>query len=144
MSFLDTLKKWEHSFTTWAATEWTKIYNEAPKVEHAADTALKYAIPAAGILVQELGTAPEAQKAVSVLTEAQKDMQAASGLIYDFGPNPSAGSILSGVQSNLTGILEDAHVKNTNTVGKITNVINAIAPIAEALAPVAVAAVTGA
>ncbi|HEX5426667.1 MAG TPA: hypothetical protein VFW94_24355 [Candidatus Acidoferrales bacterium] len=144
MAFFDTLKKWEHSFTTWAATEWSKIYNEAPKVEHAADTALKYAIPAAGIIVQALGNAPEAQKAVGILTEAQRDMQAASGLIYDFGANPSAGSILSGVQSNLASLLEDAHVKNTNTTGKITNIINAIAPIAEALAPAAIAAVAGA
>lgn len=140
MAFLDTLKKFEHSFTAWAATEWSKIYNEAPKVEHVADTALKYAIPAVGILVQQYGSAPEAQKAVSVLTEAQKDMQAASGLIYDFGATPSAGSILNGVQSNLTSILADAHVKNTNTVDKITNIINVIAPIAEALAPVVIAA----
>lgn len=144
MSFLDTLKKWDHSFTSWAATEWAKIYSDAPKIEHAADTALKYAIPATGIIVQELGTAPEAQKAVSILTEAQKDMQAASGLIYDFGPHPSAGSILGGVQSNLSGILQDAHVKSTGTVAKITNVINAIAPIAEALAPVAISAVAAA
>lgn len=140
MPFLDTLKKWKSSFTSWAATEWKKIYGEAPAIEHAADTAFKYAIPAAGIIVQQLGTGQEAQKAVSVLQEAQKDMQAASGLIYDFGPHPAAGAIVSGVQSNLTGLLEDAHVKSTNTVSKITNIINAIAPIAEALAPVAAAA----
>lgn len=140
MSFIDNLKKWEHSFTAWASAEWTKIYNEAPKIEHAADTALKYAIPATGLIVQQLGTAPEAAKAVSVLTEAQKDMQAASGLIYDFGANPSAGSILSGVQSNLSGLLQDAHVKDTSTIDRITKVIGAVAPIAEALAPAIVAA----
>jgi hypothetical protein len=134
--FLDTLKKFEHSFTSWAANEWKKIYGELPAVQSAADTAFKYAIPAAGIVAQELGTAPEAQKAVSVLQEAQKDMQAASGLLYDFGPHPSVGSVLNNVQLNLGDLLGDAHVKSTNTVDKITKIINAIAPIAEALAPV--------
>lgn len=121
------------SFTTWVKSEWTKVFNEAPKIEVLADTVLKYAVPALSIIVGAEAGAPAGALVASVGAEAQKDLSAVSGLIYDFGATPTAASIVSGVQSNLQGLLTAGHISNANSVANVTKVVSTLGDLASHL-----------
>ncbi len=121
------------SFTGWAQKEWTKIFNEAPKIEALADTVLKYAIPAVSIIVGAEAGAPAGAAVSAIGSEVQKDLTAASGLIYDFGATPTAASIVSAAQSNLGTLLTDGHVTNPTSVSNVTKVINTLGELVSAL-----------
>lgn len=123
----------EHSFVAFAEKEYTKLYNAAPKIEHIADVAFKYCLPAISLLVSAEAGAPAGAAVAAIGAEAQKDLLAASGLIYDFGPNPSAASLLSGVSTNLTSLLADGHVKSPASVAKVTNIVNNLSVLSTAI-----------
>ena len=122
------------SFTAWAKAEWTKVFNAAPKIEVLADTVLKYAIPAISIIVGVEAGAPAGAAVAAIGAEAQKDLTAVSGLIYDFGATPTAASIVSGVQSNLNSLLTAGHISNANSVSNVTKVIATLGDLATHLA----------
>lgn len=126
MTIFATLSKWEHTFTGWMAKEWKKVYAAEPEIQAIADTTFKYAIPALSIVAGSMGGAPAEALVTSVLTEAQRDLHAVSGLIFDFGPSPQVSSILGAVQSNLGGLLTDAHVTSTKSVDGVTKVMNTL------------------
>ncbi len=128
MSFLTTLK----GFGAWVAKEWTKVVNAAPKIETIADTVLSYAGPALQIVLGALDP-PAAAIVGSVIAEVQKDLHVASGLIFDFGANPQAATIIQGVESNLQDLLAAGHIKDTALQGKVTLIIDTIGSLAEAL-----------
>ena len=128
MSFLTALK----GFGAWVAKAWTKVYSEAPKIETVADTVLSYAAPALQIILGALDP-PAAAIVGPIIAEVQKDMHVASGLIYDFGANPQAATILSGVESSLQDLLTAGHIKDPALQGKVTLVINTIGSLATSL-----------
>ncbi len=130
----------EHSFVGFAEKEYMKLYNAAPKVEHIADVAFKYCLPAISLIVSAEFGAPAGAVVASVGAEAQKDLIAASGLLYDFGPNPSAGNMISGVSSNLAGLLADGHITNKDSVAKVTGVINNLSLLSTAISNTVAAA----
>jgi hypothetical protein len=139
MNILDKLKNAEHTFTAWVAKEYAKLYAEEPKIEAIADTVFKYAIPAVQIIVGAEAGQPAAAIVGAVATEAQADLHAASALIMDFGPTPTATSIVAGVQSNLNALLTDGHITNATSVANVTKVVNTLGALVSAL-PAAVAA----
>ena len=118
------------SFTSWCKTEWTKIFNAAPKIELLADTVLKYAVPAISIIVGAEAGAPAGAMVAQIGAEAQKDLTAVSGLIYDFGATPTAAAMVSGVQSNLNDLLSAGHITNANSVANVTKVVNTLGDLA--------------
>lgn len=128
------------NFKAWAESEWTKIFNAAPKIEQIADTVLKYAVPAISIIVGAEAGAPAGAVVASVGAEAQKDLLAASGLINDFGATPTAASIVTGVQSSLSDLLTAGHITNATSVGNVTKVVSTLGALATALAPAPAAA----
>jgi hypothetical protein len=132
----------EHTFAAWAEKELVKLHNEAPKIEAIADAVLSYAGPALQIVVTaELG-APSAAVVGKVITEAQTELLAASGLIADFGATPTATSVLTSVQNNLTGVLGFLTSPTSKTV--INKIVTEIATLLKVLPVVTsvVAAVT--
>lgn len=133
MTIFEKLKGFEHNVTNWIASTWAKVYNDAPKVEQVADTFFKYAIPAVGIALDATGNAEISMPAIAALSEAQKDLHAASALVYDFGANPQAKTIVNTVASNLSGILTDAHIKNPRSVAAVTNVVSGALALAALL-----------
>jgi len=132
MSILDKLK----GFGGWVAKEWAKVYSAAPKIEQVADTVFKYVVPALQIILTSL--APEDAAVVGpIFAEIQKDVSVASGIIFDFGATPTAGSLVSAIEKDLTDLLAAGHIKDQALVAKVQLVVNTVGSLASALAPAA-------
>ena len=121
------------SFTSWCKMEWTKVFNAAPKVEAIADTVLKYAVPAISIIVGAEAGQPAGALVAQIGAEAQKDLTAVSGLVYDFGATPTAASMVTGVQNNLQGLLTAGHITNVASVANVTKVVSTLNDLASHL-----------
>lgn len=126
MSLFSALSNAAHSFAAFAEKEWTKLYNETPKLEQIAATTLKYVGPALQMVVSaELG-APAGAVVAGVIKEAQSSLIAAGSLIYDFGANPTVSSIFTGVNTDLSGLLTAGHITSPTSVSAVNRVIKEI------------------
>lgn len=133
MSIFSSIVNAEHTFAAWAEKELALLYKDAPKIEAVADTVLKYAGSALQIIVTaEAGNAAGAVVG-SVVSQAQSDLTVASGLISDFGATPTAASLVSSVQSNLSGLLTASHITNSTSVSNVTKVVSSLGALATAL-----------
>ena len=119
-----------HTFTSWAEKELQKIEGEAPTIERVASTVLTYVGPALQTIVSVEAGAPAGAIVGKVVAQAQSDLTAAGSLIYDFGANPSAGSIISGVSTNLSALLTAGHVTNSTSIATVTKVVSELGAIA--------------
>jgi hypothetical protein len=128
MSFLTVLK----GFGGWFARTWQKVVGEAPAIEKVADAVLGYSVPAIQIILGVLAP-EEAPIVVPILTEVQKDLHIASGLIFDFGATPTASSMISAIEKDLTDLLSAGHIKDTALVAKIQLIVNTIGSLGTAL-----------
>lgn len=133
MSFFSGIASAEHTFAGWADKMWHVFFVEEPKIEHVADTILKYAIPAISIIVGAEAGAPAGAMVSAIGKEAQKDLIAASGLIYDFGATPTAASVINSVQNNITGLLTAGHITNETSVANVNKVVNTLGALVAAL-----------
>lgn len=131
MSFLSSL----HTFGAWCEKELTILVGKAPAVEQVAASVLKYAGPALQTIITAEAGAPAGALVGKVIADAQAGLAAASGLIYDFGATPSAGSVIASVQTNLASLLSAGHITNANSTATVTKVVNELAALATALAP---------
>jgi hypothetical protein len=139
MSFFSKIVSAEHTFAAWAEKELAKLFTEAPKLEQIASTILTYAGPALQTIVSvDLGAAAGAIVG-KVVQQAQSDLVAASGLIYDFGATPSAASILNAVKDNLGALLTAGHITNATSVATVTKVTGELGALVAAF-PAATAA----
>ena len=135
MSIFSKIASAEHTFAAWAEKELAKLFSEAPKIEQVIDTTLKYVGPVLQTIVtSEAGSAAGAAVA-SVIKEAQSDLTAVSGLVYDFGPTPTAASVLASVQSNLSALLTAGHISNPTNVAALTKVASELGALVAAVAP---------
>lgn len=134
MSFLDSVKSFEHTFTNWVAKEYAMLYKAEPKILQIADSVFKYAIPALDIIVAAEAGQPAAAMVNQIASEAQSALHAASGLVYDFGANPTTASVVAGVQGNLGALLSAGHITNANSVANVNKVVGSLGALAAALA----------
>lgn len=128
MSFMDVLK----GFGGWVAKEWTKIFNATPKIEHIADTVFQYVVPALQIVLGVLAP-EEAAIAAPIIAEIQKDVTVASGLVYDFGANPTTSNIVAAIEGKLNDLLAAGHIKNADVVAKVQLITKTVGTLATAL-----------
>ena len=134
MSIFSSIANAEHTFAAWAEKELTSLVAAAPSIEKVAGPIIKYVGGALQIAAGiELG-APAAAIVGSVVDQAQSDLVTVSGLIYDFGANPTVGSIVTSVQTNLNGLLTAGHVSNPKSVDAITKSVASLGALATALA----------
>lgn len=136
MSVLSFIIKEDHNFASWAEKELANLYSEAPRIEQIAATVLTYAGPALQTVVTAEAGAPAGALTGAVIQEAQADLTAASGLIYDFGPHPTVGNVVTSVKNNLTALLTAGHVTNAKSVDTVTKVVNSLGALGNALATV--------
>lgn len=129
MSFLTAL----HTFGAWAEKELAIVVGKAPAVEAVAASVLKYAGPALQTVVTAESGAPAGALVGKVVADAQAGLTAASGLIYDFGANPTFSSVLSSVSSNLSALLSAGHITNANSVATVTKVVTEVNALASSL-----------
>lgn len=129
MSFLSKL----HSFGAWTEKELALIVGKTPAVETVAASILKYAGPALQIVVSAECGAPAGALVGKVLGDAQAGLTAASGLIYDFGANPTASSVVASVQTNLSSLLVAGHITNPTSVATVTKVSDELSSLVTVL-----------
>lgn len=128
MSLISALK----GFGGWVAKEWQKIFNEAPAIEHVADTVFAYVVPALQIILGAV--APEDAVIVGpILNEIQKAVTVVSGLIFDFGATPTAASMVAAIEKDLNDLLAAGHIKDAALVAKIQLIVKTIGSLATAL-----------
>lgn len=130
----------EHTFAAWAEKQLAKLSTEAPKIEQVADTVLTYAGPALQTIVTLEAGAPAGAIVAKVVQQAQADLTAASGLIYDFGATPSAGSVIASVQSNLSTLLAAGHITDAGSVATANKIVNELGALVAAIVPTPAAA----
>lgn len=129
----------EHTFAAWVEKELGKLSTEAPTIEKIADTVLTYAGGAIQAIITAEGGAAAGAIVGKVLSAAHSDLLAASGLIYDFGANPTAASMIGSVQTNLSGLLAAGGIKSAPAVTAANKVVTELDTLVTALAPSAVA-----
>jgi hypothetical protein len=133
MSFFSSIAAAEHTFVAWAEKELIKLEGEAPTIERIAGVVLTYAGPALQTVVTAEAGAPAGNIVGKVLQQAQADLTAASGLIYDFGATPSIASVIGSVQTNLGALLTAGHVTNSKSVDTVTKVANELSALVAAI-----------
>lgn len=134
MSLFSNIANAEHTFAGWVAAQYAKFYKAEPKIEQIADTVFEYVIPGLQIILAAEGGPAAAAVVNSIATEAQKTLLVVSALIHDFGPNPTASSMLTAVQANLTNLLTAGHITNPTSVAKLQKVVNTVGVIATSFA----------
>lgn len=138
-SLLTKIEGAEHTFAAFAEKELEKLFVEAPKIENVVGTVLSYVGPALQLVVTETAGSPAGAIVGSVIKEAQSDLIAASSLVYDFGPTPTASSIWASVKANLSALLTAGHITGAASVAKVNKVINEVGTVASAISAAAVA-----
>ena len=142
MSIFRGIANVEHTFAGWAEKEMAKLFKDAPKIEQVADAILTYVGPALQTVVTLEAGATAGAIVGKVIQEAQTDVTAASGVIYDFGAMPSVNSILNGVKDNLAALLSAGHVTNPTSVANVKQVVNELDVLVSALGKVAAGTTT--
>lgn len=134
MSIFSSIVNADHTFAAWAEKELTALVSAAPTIEKVAEPILKYVGGALQIAAGiELG-APAAAIVGSVVSQAQADLVTVSGLIYDFGANPTVAGRVTAVQNDLNGLLAAGHVSNPKSVDAVTKAVASLGALATALA----------
>lgn len=143
MSFFSAIEKAEHSTVAWLEKEITALENKAPTIERVVDAGIAYVGPLLQLALTSIGAGGAAAAINTVITAAQAKIHAASALITDFGPTPTAASMFSTVQTELSGILSLIDVKNTTAVSQVTKAVNEVGVLAAGV-QTAAAAITAA
>jgi len=128
MGFISAL----HTFASWFEKEWAKVVNAAPKIEKVISAGLEYAQNILQVVIEVEGEA-----AGPVLEEVLQSVIVARSTLYDSGVSVTLASAIKAIASNLSGLLEAAHIKNANSIALVTKVVNTLAGLIGALAPAA-------
>lgn len=139
MSIFSKIASAEHSTVAWLEKELAAFVQKAPAIEHVIDASLSYIGPVLSIALSATGEGAMVPIVNSVITQAQNDLKAASALVTDFGPTPTAASIFSAVEKNLGALLTAGHVTSTTSVAAVTKAVSEIGVLSAAVS----AAVTG-
>lgn len=126
MSFFSAIENAEHSTVVWLEKELAALEQKAPTIERVIDAGLTYVGPVLQIGLTAIGDAPEAALVGVVIAKAQADLKAASALVTDFGPTPTAASIFASVKTNLSSLLVAGQVSNSKTVAAVTKAVNEV------------------
>jgi hypothetical protein len=133
MSIFSGIESIEHTIACWAEKELNKLYGKVPKIEQVAGTILAYVGPALQIVATLEAGAPAGVIVEKVVQEAQSDLIAASGLVYDFGANPTIRGIIASVKTNLSALLVAGHITNPASIAGMNQVIGELGTLATAM-----------
>lgn len=132
-SIFSGIAKAEHSTVAWLEKELVAFENKAPAIEKVIDAGLSYIGPLLQMTLAFTGQEAAAGIVGKIVGQAQNDLKAASALVTDFGPTPTAASIFGAVEKNLQTLLTDAHVTGTQSVAAVTKVVNEVGVIGAAV-----------
>ena len=97
------------------------------------DAGLEYIGPALQIGLGALGQTAAATEVGVIVAAAQIKLKAASALVTDFGPTPTAASAFATIKTDLASILTMVDVKNPQTVATVTKSVAEVGTLATAV-----------
>lgn len=130
----------EHTVVGWLVKEYAAFYKHEPAIDSIVDSTVQYVEIGLPIVLDVTGGAALEPAIEGVLNEVVSDLKVVSATIYDFGPSPTAASILSGVQENLASLETAGHVKDPAKLAKLKLIINAVGALATVIAKAIAAA----
>jgi hypothetical protein len=122
-----------HSTVAWLEKELVAFTKAAPKLEQIVDAGLAYIGPVLQLALTATGEGDAAKIVGDVIHEAQADLTAASALVTDFGPTPTAASVFASVADHLSTLLTDGHVKNPQSVAAVTKAVTEVGLLGSAI-----------
>ena len=128
-----------HSTAALLEKELTAFEKKAPAIEKVIDSSLAYISPVLQLALTDIGDPAAATAVGAIVTKANNDLNAASALVADFGPTPTAASIFSAVSNNLSTILTDTNVKSATTTAAITKAVSEVGVLAASVSTAAAA-----
>jgi hypothetical protein len=131
------IEKAAKSTVAWLEKELAVIVGAAPKIEQVIDAGLSYINPVLTIALDAVGDEAAVPIVQEVITEAQSDLKAASALVMDFGPTPTAASIFTSVEANLQALLTAGHVKSVTSIAAVNKAVTEVGALGAAVAAVA-------
>lgn len=130
MKIWEDVKEAEHTVVSWLAKEYSIFYTKEPAIDSIVDSTVKYVEIGLPIVLGMTGGAALEPVIEGVLDEVVSDLKVVSSTVYDFGPSPTAATILSGVQSNLADLETAGHVKDPAKIAKLKLIVNAVGALA--------------
>jgi hypothetical protein len=83
------------------------------------------------------GDGPAAAIVADAINQAHVDLHAASALVTDFGPTPTAASVFDAVKANLSALLTAGHVTSATSVAAVTKAVSEIGVLGAAVSTAA-------
>ena len=130
MSFWSEVKGIEHTVVSWLVKEYAAFYNKEPEIDSIVDSTVQYVEIGLPIVLGVTGGAALEPAVEGVLNEVVSDMKVVSATVYDFGPSPSAASILASVQANLSSLETAGHIKDPAKLAKLDLIVKAVGALA--------------
>ena len=130
----------EHSTCVFFEQEYAKLHAELPTIAAIADKVLPYASMMLQTVVSAEAGAPAGAAVGAALAKAQNVLDGTNAVIYDTGATPTAASAIASVQTNLTGILAAAQIKNPASVATVTKTIGELGTLSTAISNAVAAA----
>jgi len=103
-----------------------KIIHDEPSAEKTAQTVIAVAAALLGTIVEQTAGEADASEIASVVTEVQGDLTKVNTLITEGASASDINSVLSDVQTNLSGLLTAGHIKDTATLSKVTTIVDSV------------------
>lgn len=132
-SFFAKIEGAEKSTMAFIEKELIALEGKAPTIERVVDAGLGYIGPVLQLGLGLLGQTAIAAEVGPVIAKAQSDLLAASALVTDFGPTPTAASVFASVKANLGALLTGAQISNTKTVAAITKAVSEVGVLGSAV-----------
>jgi len=130
----------EHTVVSFLAKEYAAFYKHEPAIETVIDDTVKYVEIGLPIVLDATGEGALAPAVTAIVDEVYSDLKVVSATVYDFGPSPTAASILSSVQANLSSLETAGHVKDSAKLAKLKLIVNAVGALAAIIAKAIAAA----
>lgn len=143
MKIWDTLKSFEHTFTTWVAKQYQAFRNEEPALVALGDRVYPYVKQALTIGISF--ESPEIAKVAGpILDTIHAKIDTAAALLYDFGPHPTVTTALQTIQTDLATFEQTAGIKSTAAIGAIEKAVSSFNAFVAAVTSAAAVAKQGA
>lgn len=133
MSLFSKIAAAAKSTVLWLETQIVKLEKEVPTIERVVDAGLSYITPVLTIALTAVGDPAAAAIVSKVVAEAHNDLLAASALVTDFGPTPTAASIFNAVKENLAALLTAGHVTSATSVAAVSKAVSEIGLLGSAV-----------
>lgn len=123
---IEDIEKVDKTVVGWLVKEYSAFYKSEPTIVQVVDSTIQYIEIGLPIVLGVTGGAALAGPIDAILNEAVSDLKVVSATIDDFGPSPSAASIIQGVQTELASLETAANITDPASKAKLQLIVNAV------------------